>query len=183
MARASASPGRRHLHRADAVVEAHPRLGPRQSQDQRACQHHGDQDRERPPGQGAALSSRRRTHLGQREGAEFARRSAGDIASAATAAALPVGGLVHALVICDACARATGQRLLAQHTAQLLAGVTVTETLPDWVLDAADEVEMIDQSPEGLRERVRRGVAFTFTIPSPAEPTATPRPTHVQTLA
>jgi two-component system sensor histidine kinase KdpD len=29
----------------------------------------------------------------------------------------------------------------------------------------------------------RRGVAFTFTIPSPAEPTATPRPTHVQTVA
>jgi two-component system sensor histidine kinase KdpD len=44
-----------------------------------------------------------------------------------------------------------------QHTVQLLAGVTVTETLPDWVLDAADEVEMIDQSPEALRKRVRRG--------------------------
>jgi len=44
-----------------------------------------------------------------------------------------------------------------QHTIQLLAGVTVTETLPDWVLDAADEVEMIDQSPEALRKRVRRG--------------------------
>jgi two-component system sensor histidine kinase KdpD len=44
-----------------------------------------------------------------------------------------------------------------QHTIQLLAGVTVTETLPDWVLDAADEVEMIDQSPEALRKRVRHG--------------------------
>jgi two-component system sensor histidine kinase KdpD len=44
-----------------------------------------------------------------------------------------------------------------QHTIQLLAGVTVTETLPDWVLDAADEVEMIDQSPEALRRRVRHG--------------------------
>jgi two-component system sensor histidine kinase KdpD len=44
-----------------------------------------------------------------------------------------------------------------QHTIHLLAGVTVTETLPDWVLDAADEVEMIDQSPEALRKRVRRG--------------------------
>ncbi len=40
---------------------------------------------------------------------------------------------------------------------QLLAGVTVTETLPDWVLDAADEVQMIDQSPEGLLKRLRHG--------------------------
>jgi len=39
----------------------------------------------------------------------------------------------------------------------LLAGVTVTETLPDWVLDAADEVQMIDQSPEGLQKRLRHG--------------------------
>jgi two-component system, OmpR family, sensor histidine kinase KdpD len=44
-----------------------------------------------------------------------------------------------------------------QHTIQLLAGVSVTETLPDWVLDAADEVDMVDQSPEALRKRIRRG--------------------------
>lgn len=44
-----------------------------------------------------------------------------------------------------------------QHTIQLLAGVTVSETLPDWVLDAADELEMIDQSPEALQKRLRRG--------------------------
>jgi two-component system, OmpR family, sensor histidine kinase KdpD len=44
-----------------------------------------------------------------------------------------------------------------QDTVQLLAGVTVTETLPDWVLDAADELEMIDQSPDALRKRLRRG--------------------------
>jgi two-component system, OmpR family, sensor histidine kinase KdpD len=44
-----------------------------------------------------------------------------------------------------------------QHTIQLLAGVTVTETLPDWVLDGADEVEMIDQSPEALQQRLRHG--------------------------
>jgi two-component system, OmpR family, sensor histidine kinase KdpD len=44
-----------------------------------------------------------------------------------------------------------------QHTIQLLAGVTVTETLPDWVLDAADEVDMVDQSPEALQKRLRRG--------------------------
>jgi two-component system sensor histidine kinase KdpD len=40
---------------------------------------------------------------------------------------------------------------------RLLAGVTVNETLPDWVLEAADELEMIDQSPEALRKRLRRG--------------------------
>jgi two-component system sensor histidine kinase KdpD len=44
-----------------------------------------------------------------------------------------------------------------QHTIRLLAGVTVTETLPDWVLDAADDVEMIDQTPETLQRRVRHG--------------------------
>ena len=50
------------------------------------------------------------------------------------------------------------QHLASLHdTVQLLAGVTVTETLPDWVLDAADELEMVDQSPEALRKRVRRG--------------------------
>jgi two-component system, OmpR family, sensor histidine kinase KdpD len=44
-----------------------------------------------------------------------------------------------------------------QHTVQLLTGVTVTETLPDWVLDAADDVEMIDQLPEALQRRLRHG--------------------------
>src|SRR3984893_14969453 len=44
-----------------------------------------------------------------------------------------------------------------QDTVRLLAGVTVTEPLPDWILEAADELDMVDQSPEGLRERLRRG--------------------------
>jgi two-component system sensor histidine kinase KdpD len=44
-----------------------------------------------------------------------------------------------------------------QDTIGLLAGVTVTETLPDWVLEAADELEMVDQTPEALRKRLRRG--------------------------
>src|SRR6266568_1211038 len=43
-----------------------------------------------------------------------------------------------------------------QDTVKLLTGATVTEVLPDWILDAADEIEMIDQSPEALRNRVRR---------------------------
>ena len=38
------------------------------------------------------------------------------------------------------------------HTIQALAGVAVTETLLDWVLDAADEVKMVDQSPGGVAE-------------------------------
>lgn len=44
-----------------------------------------------------------------------------------------------------------------QTTIKVLAGVTVTETLPDWVLDAADEVEMVDHSPEALQKRLRHG--------------------------
>jgi len=50
------------------------------------------------------------------------------------------------------------QHLASLHsTVQLLAGVTVNETLPDWVLDSADELEMVDQPPEALRKRLRRG--------------------------
>jgi two-component system sensor histidine kinase KdpD len=44
-----------------------------------------------------------------------------------------------------------------QDTVRLLAGVTVTETLPDWVLEAADELEIVDLTPEALRKRLRRG--------------------------
>jgi two-component system sensor histidine kinase KdpD len=50
------------------------------------------------------------------------------------------------------------QHLASLHeTIRLLAGVTVNETLPDWVLDAADELEMVDQTPEALRKRLRHG--------------------------
>jgi two-component system sensor histidine kinase KdpD len=42
-------------------------------------------------------------------------------------------------------------------TVRMLTGVTVTETLPDWVLDAADELEMVDQTPGALRKRLRHG--------------------------
>lgn len=40
---------------------------------------------------------------------------------------------------------------------QSLTGVTVRETVPDWVLDRADEIVMIDLSPEALATRMRRG--------------------------
>ena len=44
-----------------------------------------------------------------------------------------------------------------QDTLRVVTGTTVSETLPEWVLDAADEFEMVDASPETVRKRVRRG--------------------------
>lgn len=44
-----------------------------------------------------------------------------------------------------------------QDTIRVVTGVNVRETLPDWVLDAADELEMVDEPPEALQRRVRRG--------------------------
>src|ERR1700674_4407889 len=50
------------------------------------------------------------------------------------------------------------QHLASLHeTVQLLVGVTVSEALPEWVLEAADELEMVDYQPEALRKRLRRG--------------------------
>src|ERR1700736_2164771 len=50
------------------------------------------------------------------------------------------------------------QHLASLHeTVQVLTGVTVAETLPDWVLEAADELEMVDYQPDALRKRLRRG--------------------------
>ncbi len=40
---------------------------------------------------------------------------------------------------------------------QSLTGITVRETVPDWVLDRADEIVMIDLTPEALATRMRRG--------------------------
>jgi two-component system sensor histidine kinase KdpD len=40
---------------------------------------------------------------------------------------------------------------------QSLTGVTVRETVPDWVLDRADEIVMSDLTPEALATRMRRG--------------------------
>lgn len=40
---------------------------------------------------------------------------------------------------------------------QALTGITVRETIPDWVLDRADEVVMNDLTPEALATRMRRG--------------------------
>ncbi len=38
-----------------------------------------------------------------------------------------------------------------------ITGVRVRETLPDWVLDRADEVELVDISPYALRQRMKHG--------------------------
>lgn len=40
---------------------------------------------------------------------------------------------------------------------QSMTGVTVRETLPDWVLDQADEVELVDLSPDALIRRMEEG--------------------------
>jgi two-component system sensor histidine kinase KdpD len=42
-------------------------------------------------------------------------------------------------------------------TVQSLTGVTVRETVPDWVLKRVDEVVMSDLTPEALQNRMRRG--------------------------
>jgi two-component system sensor histidine kinase KdpD len=45
-------------------------------------------------------------------------------------------------------------------TVSLLTGVPVRETLPDWVVDDADELKLVDQTPEALLRRVRRGNVY-----------------------
>ncbi len=40
---------------------------------------------------------------------------------------------------------------------QSLTGITVRETVPDWVLDRADEIVISDVTPEALATRMRRG--------------------------
>jgi two-component system sensor histidine kinase KdpD len=39
-------------------------------------------------------------------------------------------------------------------------GVRVRETVPDWVLDEADEVVLVDLTPRALRNRIERGVVY-----------------------
>jgi two-component system sensor histidine kinase KdpD len=41
-----------------------------------------------------------------------------------------------------------------------LTGVRVRETFPDWILDEADEVVLVDLTPEALQERLRAGKVF-----------------------
>ncbi len=46
------------------------------------------------------------------------------------------------------------------HIVQSLTGVTVRETVPDWILRRADEVVMVDLTPEALQTRLRRGDVY-----------------------
>ncbi len=42
-------------------------------------------------------------------------------------------------------------------TIERITGIRVRETLPDWVVDDADEVELVDISPEALQKRMLHG--------------------------
>jgi two-component system sensor histidine kinase KdpD len=42
-------------------------------------------------------------------------------------------------------------------TIQSITGIPVRETVPDWVLDRADEIVLVDLTPEALETRMRRG--------------------------
>lgn len=39
-------------------------------------------------------------------------------------------------------------------------GIRVRETVPDWVVDEADEVVLVDLTPRALRNRIERGVVY-----------------------
>jgi len=53
-----------------------------------------------------------------------------------------------------------------------ITGVRVRETLPDRILDQADEVELIDISPYALRQRMRHGNIYLRTASSPHSTTS-----------
>jgi two-component system sensor histidine kinase KdpD len=42
-----------------------------------------------------------------------------------------------------------------------ISGIRVRETVPDWVIKQADEVVMVDVTPEALLNRLRRGVVYS----------------------
>lgn len=46
-------------------------------------------------------------------------------------------------------------------TVRQITGITVQERLPDSILDLADEIELIDLSPEDLRKRLSEGKVYT----------------------
>src|SRR4051794_1798942 len=45
-------------------------------------------------------------------------------------------------------------------TVRQITGVVVHETVPDWVLDRADEIELVDVTPEMLHDRLRQGLIY-----------------------
>jgi len=51
-----------------------------------------------------------------------------------------------------------------KEAAAKITGTAVTETVPDWVLDKADEVELIDVSSQVLQERLKEGKIFPLEM-------------------
>ena len=49
---------------------------------------------------------------------------------------------------------------------QHITGVTVRETVPDWIVRNADEVLMVDLTPRALMHRLQRGVVYRPDQPS-----------------
>src|SRR5262249_11986828 len=45
-------------------------------------------------------------------------------------------------------------------TMQVVTGIQVRETVPDWVLQRANEIVMIDLTPEALQNRMKRGDVY-----------------------
>jgi two-component system sensor histidine kinase KdpD len=45
-------------------------------------------------------------------------------------------------------------------TVKQITGVTVRETVPDWVVDEADQIELIDTTPEALIQRLKHGSIY-----------------------
>jgi two-component system sensor histidine kinase KdpD len=43
---------------------------------------------------------------------------------------------------------------------ETITGVPVRERIPDWVIDQADEVEVVDMSPHALRQRMKHGNVY-----------------------
>jgi two-component system sensor histidine kinase KdpD len=46
-------------------------------------------------------------------------------------------------------------------TVRSITGITVRETVPDWVLQVATETVMVDLTPEALQNRMKRGDVYT----------------------
>ncbi|MGA8223861.1 MAG: universal stress protein [Candidatus Acidiferrales bacterium] len=45
-------------------------------------------------------------------------------------------------------------------TVRAITGISVRETVPDWVLQVADEIVMVDLTPEALQNRMKRGDVY-----------------------
>jgi two-component system sensor histidine kinase KdpD len=43
---------------------------------------------------------------------------------------------------------------------ETITGARVRERIPDWVVDQADEIELVDMSPHALRQRIRHGNVY-----------------------